>query len=65
MAIRIIRNRKGDALRCKPSASATFNTADRQALLAKGWDISPITDKFLSETAFPPQGEAGEVDELD
>ena len=65
MAIRIIRNRKGDALRCKPAASTTFNTADRQALLAKGWEISPISDKYLSETAFPPQGEAGEVSELD
>ena len=65
MAIRIIRNRRGEALRCKPAGATTFNQQDREGLARKGWEISPITEKYLSETAFPPAGEEGTVDDLD
>lgn len=65
MAIRKRVNRRGDVMSCKPVGSTTFNQQDREGLILRGWDISPITDKYLSETAFPPQGEIGEVEDLD
>ena len=65
MAIRKITDRRGNVLRCKPAGSAVFSQQDREGLARKGWDIQPVTDKYLSETAFPPQGEIGEVDDLD
>ena len=65
MAIRIIENRRGEVLRCKPAGATTFSQQDRERFARKGWEISPITEKFLSETAFPPAGRVGEVDELD